>query len=190
MRPVEVSVRQSSTYWLAAPCAPDGRRPPAAPAARTDSVRSRSGARIARCGPPPDTPALGSWPSADLVRALLGDLARVAARTITAFIRTTVGERGLSVGIVVVLECLTVDCLGQLSHRWSRAIAMVTPYRPLRAGPDIVLARKRADPWERIYALEEELHRLRACRRLRAIAQAVYGSAAQGSHNPQSASNH
>ncbi len=44
---------------------------------------------------------------------------------------------------------------GQHTHRWSRAIAMVTPYRPLRAGPDIVLARKRADPWERIYALEE-----------------------------------
>ncbi|MCH8144310.1 MAG: FkbM family methyltransferase [Gemmatimonadetes bacterium] len=43
----------------------------------------------------------------------------------------------------------------QHTHRWARAIAMVTPYRPLRVGPDIVLARKRADPWERIYALEE-----------------------------------
>ena len=37
-------------------------------------------------------------------RALLGDLARVAARTITAFIRTTVGERGLSVGIVASIQ--------------------------------------------------------------------------------------
>ncbi len=31
-------------------------------------------------------------------RDLLGNLSRIAARTITAFIRTTVGERGLSVG--------------------------------------------------------------------------------------------
>ena len=30
---------------------------------------------------------------------LLGDLSRVAARTITAFIRATVGERDLSVGV-------------------------------------------------------------------------------------------
>ena len=37
-------------------------------------------------------------------RALLGDLSRVAARTITAFIRTTVGERGLSVGIVASIQ--------------------------------------------------------------------------------------
>jgi hypothetical protein len=37
-------------------------------------------------------------------RALLGDLARVAAHTITAFIRTTVGERGLSVGIVASIR--------------------------------------------------------------------------------------
>ncbi len=44
---------------------------------------------------------------------------------------------------------------GQHTHRWARTIAMVTPYRPLRAGPDIVLVKKRADPWERIYALEE-----------------------------------
>ncbi len=37
-------------------------------------------------------------------RALLGDLSRVAARTITAFIRTSVGERGLSVGIVASIQ--------------------------------------------------------------------------------------
>ena len=37
-------------------------------------------------------------------RALLGDLSRVAARTITAFIRTTVGERSLSVGIVASIQ--------------------------------------------------------------------------------------
>jgi hypothetical protein len=37
-------------------------------------------------------------------RALLGDLSRVAARTITALIRTTVGERGLSVGIVASIQ--------------------------------------------------------------------------------------
>ncbi len=37
-------------------------------------------------------------------RALLGDLSRVAARTITAFIRTTVGEPGLSVGIVASIQ--------------------------------------------------------------------------------------
>ncbi len=39
-------------------------------------------------------------------RALLGDLSRVAARTITAFIRTTVGEPGLSVGIVASIQTL------------------------------------------------------------------------------------
>ena len=33
-------------------------------------------------------------------RTLLGDLSRVAARTVTAFIRATLGERDLSVGIV------------------------------------------------------------------------------------------
>ncbi len=37
-------------------------------------------------------------------RALLGDLSRVAARTITAFIRTTVGEAGLSVGIIASIQ--------------------------------------------------------------------------------------
>ncbi len=37
-------------------------------------------------------------------RAPLGELSRVAARTITAFIRTTVGERGLSVGIVASIQ--------------------------------------------------------------------------------------
>ncbi len=37
-------------------------------------------------------------------RALLGDLSRVAARTITAFIRTSVGEPGLSVGIVASIQ--------------------------------------------------------------------------------------
>ncbi len=37
-------------------------------------------------------------------RALLGDHSRVAARTITAFIRTTVGEPGLSVGIVASIQ--------------------------------------------------------------------------------------
>ncbi len=42
-----------------------------------------------------------------------------------------------------------------IPHVVDSAIAMVTPYRLLRAGPDFVLARKRADPWERIYALEE-----------------------------------
>ncbi len=35
---------------------------------------------------------------------LLGDLSRVAARTITAFICTTVGESGLSVGIVASIQ--------------------------------------------------------------------------------------
>ena len=44
---------------------------------------------------------------------------------------------------------------GQHTDRLARAIAMVAPYRALRAGPDIVLARRLADPWERIYALEE-----------------------------------
>ncbi len=37
-------------------------------------------------------------------RPLLGDLSRVAARTITAFIRTSVGEPGLSVGIVASIQ--------------------------------------------------------------------------------------
>ncbi len=37
-------------------------------------------------------------------RALLGDLSRVSARTITAFIRTTVGEPGLAVGIVASIQ--------------------------------------------------------------------------------------
>jgi len=37
-------------------------------------------------------------------RALLGDLARVAARTLTAFIRATTGERALSVGIVASIQ--------------------------------------------------------------------------------------
>ena len=37
-------------------------------------------------------------------RALLGDLSRVAARTITAFIRTTVGEPDLAVGIVASIQ--------------------------------------------------------------------------------------
>jgi hypothetical protein len=37
-------------------------------------------------------------------RALVGDLARVAARTLTAFIRTTTGERALSVGIVASIQ--------------------------------------------------------------------------------------
>ncbi len=46
-------------------------------------------------------------------RALLGDLARVAVRTITAFIRTTVGEQGLSVGIVASIQ--THGSPGQLA---------------------------------------------------------------------------
>ena len=37
-------------------------------------------------------------------RNLLGDLARVAARTVTAFIRATTGERALSVGIVASIQ--------------------------------------------------------------------------------------
>jgi hypothetical protein len=37
-------------------------------------------------------------------RALLGDLSRVAARTLTAFIRATTGERNLSVGIVASIQ--------------------------------------------------------------------------------------
>ena len=37
-------------------------------------------------------------------RFLLGDLSRVAARTVTAFIRATVGERDLSVGIVSSIQ--------------------------------------------------------------------------------------
>ena len=37
-------------------------------------------------------------------RALLGDLSRVAARTLTAFIRATTGERALSVGIVASIQ--------------------------------------------------------------------------------------
>ncbi len=37
-------------------------------------------------------------------RALLGDLSRVAARTITSFIRATIGERDLSVGIVATIQ--------------------------------------------------------------------------------------
>ena len=37
-------------------------------------------------------------------RTLLGDLSRVAARTITAFIRATLGERDLSVGIVSSIQ--------------------------------------------------------------------------------------
>ena len=46
----------------------------------------------------------GSRPYLLYNRALLGDLSRVAARTITAFIRTTVGERDLSVGIVASIQ--------------------------------------------------------------------------------------
>ena len=34
-------------------------------------------------------------------------------------------------------------------------MAIVTPYRPMRVGPDIVLTKTRADPWERIHALGE-----------------------------------
>jgi hypothetical protein len=37
-------------------------------------------------------------------RSLLGDLSRVAARTVTAFIRATLGERHLSVGIVSSIQ--------------------------------------------------------------------------------------
>jgi hypothetical protein len=37
-------------------------------------------------------------------RTLLGDLSRVAARTVTAFIRATLGEKGLSVGIVSSIQ--------------------------------------------------------------------------------------
>ncbi|MBI3983216.1 MAG: transposase [Gemmatimonadetes bacterium] len=37
-------------------------------------------------------------------RGLLGDLSRVAARTITAFIRATTGERKLSVGLVASIQ--------------------------------------------------------------------------------------
>jgi hypothetical protein len=37
-------------------------------------------------------------------RKLLGELSRVAARTVTAFIRTTVGEKDLSVGIVSSIQ--------------------------------------------------------------------------------------
>ncbi len=37
-------------------------------------------------------------------RALLGDLSRVAARTVISFIRATVSERDLSVGIVASIQ--------------------------------------------------------------------------------------
>ncbi|MGD8727969.1 MAG: hypothetical protein PVH40_10005, partial [Gemmatimonadales bacterium] len=37
-------------------------------------------------------------------RTLLGDLSRVAARTVTAFIRAAVGEQDLSVGIVSSIQ--------------------------------------------------------------------------------------
>jgi len=37
-------------------------------------------------------------------RALLGDLSRVAARTLTAFIRATTGEQNLSVGLVASIQ--------------------------------------------------------------------------------------
>ncbi len=37
-------------------------------------------------------------------RALLGELARVAARTITAFVRATVGEGDLSVSLVASIQ--------------------------------------------------------------------------------------
>ena len=37
-------------------------------------------------------------------RALLGDLSRVAARTLTAFVRATTGERDLSVGLVASIQ--------------------------------------------------------------------------------------
>lgn len=37
-------------------------------------------------------------------RGLLGDLARVAARTLTAFVRATTGERDLSVGLVASIQ--------------------------------------------------------------------------------------
>jgi len=37
-------------------------------------------------------------------RTLLGELSRVAARTVTSFIRATVGEKGLSVGIVSSIQ--------------------------------------------------------------------------------------
>ncbi len=40
------------------------------------------------------------------MRAFLGDLARVAARTVTSCIRATVGERDLSVGLVVSISRL------------------------------------------------------------------------------------
>ena len=37
-------------------------------------------------------------------RKLLGELSRVAARTVTAFVRATIGERDLSVGIVSSIQ--------------------------------------------------------------------------------------
>jgi len=37
-------------------------------------------------------------------RKLLGELSRVAARTVTSFIRATVGEKDLSVGIVSSIQ--------------------------------------------------------------------------------------
>ena len=55
------------------------------------------GRAIPRAAGPSSRPAIYD-------RALLGDLSRVAARTITAFIRTTVGEPGLSVGIVASIQ--------------------------------------------------------------------------------------
>ena len=55
-------------------------------------------------------------------RAPLGDLCRVAARTITSFIRATIGERDLSVGIVAsITEPRVIDPI--LDHPCGTAAA-------------------------------------------------------------------
>ena len=71
------------------------------------AVGSVAGGDHARGRTPPAGGARGTKAAPavlPLPRALLGDLSRVAARTITAFIRATVGERDLSVGIVASIQ--------------------------------------------------------------------------------------
>ena len=54
-------------------------------------------------------------------RSLLGELSRVAARTVTSFIRATVGEKHLSVGIVS-----SIQTHGSLANRNPHLHMLVT----------------------------------------------------------------
>lgn len=63
-----------------------------------------AGHDLARAGAAPAGGACHHQAAARLLSCLLGEIARVAARTVTAVIRTLTGERDLAVGIVACLQ--------------------------------------------------------------------------------------